>query len=106
MGKTLFVTEKGTELERLTQASPSCKRNMSKSNHPKTIVVTVPVHGTFVDIDEVTESLLVFEDNLDAVFPRIYHFDIAPTVSIFYSFLFLHECTYTYFSSTLKFHFV
>ena len=80
MGKSLFVDVCGSELDHLTKTSASCKQSVSKSER-KTTVVTVPIHGTAVDTDEVVNALLVFEEKLDAVFPRIYHFDVAPTVT-------------------------
>ena len=79
MGKSLFVQEKGTALEKLLISSPRMQQRMSSCKHPDS-VVTIPVHGTSVCVDEITESLLMFEEHQRCCFPRIYHFDIAPTV--------------------------
>ena len=80
MGKSLFVQEKGTALEKLLSSSPRMQQRMSSCKHPDSVVVTIPVHGTSVCVDEITESLLMFEEHQRYCFPRIYHFDIAPTV--------------------------
>ena len=79
MGKSLFVNVCGAELGKLVATSVTCKRSMAKSVNTNT-VVTVPIHGTSVETDGVVDALLLFEEMLDAVFPRVYHFDIAPTV--------------------------
>ena len=80
MGKSLFVQEKGTALENLLMSSAKMKYRISRSKHLNTIVVTIPVHGTSVYMDEIVELLLMFEERQGCSFPRIYHFDIAPTV--------------------------
>ena len=81
MGKSLFVQEKGTALEKLLSSLPRLQQRMSSCKHPDSVVVTIPVHGTSVCVGEITESLLMFEERQRCSFPRIYHFDVAPTVS-------------------------
>ncbi|XP_057290514.1 E3 ubiquitin-protein ligase rnf213-alpha-like isoform X3 [Hydractinia symbiolongicarpus] len=77
MGKSLVVTEKVAALERLTRNSFKHKNKKM----PEQQVVTTPVHSTSVEIDDVVDALCVFEEKPEDAFPRIYHFDIAPTVS-------------------------
>ena len=79
MGKSLFAKDCGAELGKLVASSVTYKRSMAKSVNKNT-VVTVPIHGTSVETDDVVDALLLFEETLDAVFPRVYHLDIAPTV--------------------------
>ena len=47
------------------------------------MVVRTPVHGTTVGYNDIVSNLssnCIFDDD----FPRIYHFDVAPTVRIIY----------------------
>ena len=81
MGKSSFILEKDHALKNMVKSSGSWKKRMLKSKHPNVTLITVPIHGTFVSIDEITEALLIFEEDFETRFPRIYHFDIAPTVS-------------------------
>ena len=47
--------------------------------HP--LCVTIPIHGPNVDYDEVMKSLLCHANPMDPL-PQIFHFDIAPSVSV------------------------
>lgn len=83
MGKSLLVSQKGDKLQTLTRQSKPFRDRNSKSIAPETFVVTTSLHGTNVEVKEVVNSLCHFEEKLEAVFPRIYHFDVAPTVYVF-----------------------
>lgn len=81
MGKSLFVKEKAYSLEQILMSSAIMKDHRSRSRNPSANAVTIPVHGTSVCVNEIVESLLRFEERDENNFPRIYHFDIAPSVS-------------------------
>ena len=81
MGKSLFVKEKAYSLKQILMSSAIMKGRMSRSRNPSANAVTIPVHGTSVCENEIVESLLRFEERDEYNFPRIYHFDVAPSVS-------------------------
>ena len=86
MGKSLFVKEKAYSLEQILMSSAIMKGRMSRSRNPSANAVTITVHGTSVRVNEIVESLLRFEEHDEYNFPRIYHFDIAPSVSTLFFF--------------------
>ena len=65
MGKSLFITRLADRLGQYKSTG--------------TIHVTVPIHGPVVTVDTVMES---FKDHMKDVTPIIFHFDIAPSVSV------------------------
>ena len=83
MGKSLFVKNKQKVLEEVINRSPPCRERRSKCRK-NDVVVTIPVHNVEVSIEDIVEQLCAFEDHIENVFPRIYHFDIAPLVSVIY----------------------
>ena len=83
MGKSLFVKEKAYSLEQILMSSAIMKGRMSRSRNPSANAV----HGTSVRVNEIVESLLRFEERDEYNFPRIYHFDIAPSVSTLFFFI-------------------
>ena len=64
MGKTLYVSSQASALD---SECPS--------------VVTVPLHGTRVNIDSLVEAFLEHEESNECTKPRIIHIDVAPVVS-------------------------
>ena len=67
MGKSLYVSRMAEKLD----------REGEKSNH-----VIIPIHGPQVTSDLVLKSLQEYYGRAEG---KIYHFDIAPNVLIFYS---------------------
>ncbi|XP_065675221.1 E3 ubiquitin-protein ligase rnf213-alpha-like isoform X3 [Hydra vulgaris] len=77
MGKSLFVEKCGSRLSSHLDANYQTNDSNRKN---KNSLVIVPVHETVVNINAIVERLLQFEEKPNAIFPRIYHFDIAPMV--------------------------
>jgi len=78
MGKSLFISQKCGELQKLiTRSSTTAQKD--RFGKIETVVRT-PVHGTSVCFEDVVFNLSKWS-TCDDEFPRVYHFDIAPTVS-------------------------
>ena len=77
MGKSFFVEKCGAQLSSHLEANYQKTMQFSEN---KNIVVTVPVHGTTVNTNAIVKRLLEFEERPDALFPRLYHFDITQMV--------------------------
>ena len=88
MGKSLFITQKCNELGNhiSEKSTPTQKDRFAKYE----VVVRTPVHGTSVCYEDVVHNLSK-GSICDDEFPRVYHFDIAPTVSYYFSFFFSFE---------------
>jgi len=88
MGKSLFISQKCNELDNLTsgRATPSQKDRFNKYE----TVVRTPVHGTSVCYEDVVLNLSK-GSICDVEFPRVYHFDIAPTVCFHHYFFILKK---------------
>ena len=87
MGKSLFAETCGAQLfNHLNKFYGKSIIQSKNKNH----VVTIPVHGTTVNVNSIVEALIEFDEMPDARFPRLYHFDINPMVmeNIFLNFLF------------------
>uniref|UniRef100_A0A7M5X461 AAA+ ATPase domain-containing protein n=1 Tax=Clytia hemisphaerica TaxID=252671 RepID=A0A7M5X461_9CNID len=80
MGKSLYVKNKERKLEEVINKSPPCRERRSRC-HKNNVVVTIPIHNVEVSVEDVVDQLCAFEGHIENVFPRIYHFDIAPLVS-------------------------
>ena len=79
MGKSLFIAKKSDELDKHTLNKCSAKQKDRFQKYQ--MVVRTPVHGTTVSYNDIVSNLsanCIFDDD----FPRIYHFDVAPTVRI------------------------
>ena len=73
MGKTMFVKRKTKNLVKH-------QKSMDKSD----VLVTISVHDIEVCTDDIVKKLCHYEEkHPDRTKSRIYHFDIAPLVSIF-----------------------
>lgn len=81
MGKTLFVNNCGSKLESYMSTSQDCKFRMKRCQQKDT-VVTIPIHSVEVNTEKIVNRLLEYEEKEEYVIPRIYHFDIAPVVSM------------------------
>ena len=77
MGKSFFVKKCGAQLSSHLEANYQKTMQFSEN---KNSVVTVSVHGTTVNTNAIVKRLLEFEERPYAIFPRLYHFDIAPMV--------------------------
>ena len=76
MGKTMFVKRKTENLVKQTQQ----KNKITKDD----VLVTISVHDIEVCTDDIVKKLCQYEEkHSDRTISRIYHFDIAPLVSIF-----------------------
>ena len=80
VGKSLFVSRVGSKLDTLMQNSRHALRQVLHSVDTN-LIVTTPLHGNEVNQDKVVKALLPYEKTQEDAFPRIYHFDIASTVS-------------------------
>jgi len=78
MGKSLYVKRMTRKLK---------KKFKAPVTYP--LCVTIPIHGPNVDFDKVMKSLLCHANPLDP-FPQIFHFDVAPSVRLFYNVMFNH----------------
>lgn len=80
MGKSMYVKEKEAQLEQIIQRSKAIrKRRKCCSN--KDIHIVVSVHEAEVKTDDIVDLLCTYEERVENIFPRIYHFDVAPLVS-------------------------
>uniref|UniRef100_A0A7M5U071 RZ-type domain-containing protein n=1 Tax=Clytia hemisphaerica TaxID=252671 RepID=A0A7M5U071_9CNID len=77
MGKSLMIDRKCHQLDYYT-ANSATTIQKERFQRYQTLVRT-PVHGTAVCYEDVV-SKLAENSIFDADFPRIYHFDVAPTV--------------------------
>ena len=80
-GKSLYIQRVGSQLNEIVKKSDAASRQLSSSVDTE-MIVTISMQGTSVNQDEVVKALLPFEKKREEAFPRIYHFDIAATVSI------------------------
>ena len=73
MGKSLLVKRMAKQLQGILK---------KESKHP--ICVTIPIHGPDVDLDVVMKDLRNHLESIDPINPppQIFHFDIAPSVSV------------------------
>ena len=79
MGKSLFIEKKSDQLDKYISTNCSAKQKDRFQDYE--MVVRTPVHGTTVGYNDIVSNLssnCIFDDD----FPRIYHFDVAPTVRI------------------------
>ncbi|XP_047126737.1 E3 ubiquitin-protein ligase rnf213-alpha isoform X2 [Hydra vulgaris] len=76
MGKSFCVEKCGDQLsiqlDSYYQRMPMVEKKAS--------MVTIPVHGTTVNVNSIVEALLEFDEIPNLRFPRLYHFDINPMV--------------------------
>ncbi|XP_065674932.1 E3 ubiquitin-protein ligase rnf213-alpha-like isoform X2 [Hydra vulgaris] len=76
MGKSFCAEKCGdqllTQLDSYYQRLPMVEKKAS--------MVTIPVHGTTVNVNSIVEALLEFDEIPNLRFPRLYHFDINPMV--------------------------
>ncbi|XP_065678762.1 E3 ubiquitin-protein ligase rnf213-alpha isoform X2 [Hydra vulgaris] len=71
MGKTLCVKKCGDHLDLFYKGFSMAVKN--------TFMVTIPVHGTTVNVNSIVEALLEY-DQVSHLFSTLYHFDINPMV--------------------------
>lgn len=79
MGKSMYVNAKKRKLKTKIKRSEPMKSRQGKCRKDN-VLVTVPVHTVGVSNEEIVEALCEYEEHVENVFPRIYHFDIAPLV--------------------------
>ena len=79
MGKSLFIQQKSDELDKYVSKNASARQKDRFQNH--STVVRTPVHGTAVNYNDIVSNLSSNSIS-DDDFPRMYHFDVAPTVKI------------------------
>ena len=77
MGKSFFIEKCGAQLSNYLELHYQKPMGLSEK---KTSIVTIPVHGTTVDVKSIVEALLEFDEIPNAKFPRLYHFDVNPMV--------------------------
>ena len=77
MGKSLFIQQKSSELDEYVSKNASVKQK-DRFQNDSTLVRT-PVHGTSVSYNDIVSNLSS-NSIPDDGFPRMYHFDVAPTV--------------------------
>jgi len=81
MGKSMYVKAKKKKLETKINRSEIIRNKQGRCRKDD-VLVTVPVHTVDVCTDDIVEALCEYEEHVENVFPRIYHFDIAPLVCI------------------------
>jgi len=79
-GKSLFITRVGETLQLLIQKSNLATKQVNSSVDTE-VIVTTSMQGTAVDQDVVVRELIPHDKKKKEAFPRIYHFDIASTVT-------------------------
>ena len=77
MGKSFLVEKCGARLSTHLESHYQVSMQQSLKKNP---VITIPVHGTTVNIDAIVDRLLKFEEKPNAKFPRLYHIDITTMV--------------------------
>jgi len=77
MGKSLYISSLEKELEKKLE-----KKYKKEVKYPLRVIV--PIHGPVVDLDVVMRHLQDHMTNIDPINPppQIFHFDIAPSVSL------------------------
>ena len=80
MGKSLYIKKQSTKLENEIKNNISWTSKWKGEDH--TLIMRTPIQGNSVDIEEVLTHLLD-GDKSSNKHPKIYHFDVAPTVSLF-----------------------
>jgi len=77
MGKSLYICRLEKKLEKKLE-------KIYKKEVKRPLRVIVPIHGPDVDLDAVIKHLQDHMTNVDPINPppQIFHFDIAPSVSL------------------------
>ena len=83
-GKSFCIKKVGDKLGEILKKSKVASNRIFRSVDTEPIITT-SLQGTIVDQDDVVKELLPFDKKKNDAFPRIFHFDIASSVSFAFS---------------------